>query len=219
MKKLFIPLICSLIAAWSCNMEGTYYAENMQDIVTILEHKLVNESGVVYNVTEKGNSLLEMEEGERYFIVFDILNRNLDIRLTNVLPVSIKSAAPVPTEEITAHDPVSLLFSSIGPKYMDLGFNYQCAKNSNYAHTLTFYYTLNNADSQLNLFLYHDGNDENLSKMSAKDLETRTSIISIPISQWQNVKEVTLTCDILAQDASTGAYSVVRHTFGTDYVD
>ena len=53
MKKLLIPLLCSLLAAWSCNLDSSYYAENVPDIVTVTEHRLINDNGVVYTLAEK----------------------------------------------------------------------------------------------------------------------------------------------------------------------
>lgn len=211
MKKLLIPLLLCL--AVSCHMEGTYYAENMQDIITVAEeNQLVSDNGIIYTL-QTGTSIPNWMEGERYYIVFDILNRDLEIRLKSAHLMHIMEAAPAPEEPVAAHDPVQFAFNQVGSKYMDLILAYSKADGSNYAHNFSVYYTVNNADGQLNLFLYHDGNDENLSKMESKDLKQDNYLLSIPINRWTNLTEITLTCDVLVQDTATGEYEVVRRTF------
>lgn len=214
MKKLLIPLLCCLVAAWACNMEGSYSAQNVQDIVTVAKGQLVNDNGVRYTISDVYKDAPALEEGKRYYIVFDILNINYDISVRSVTPIQV--IVPVPAsdqEEITAHDPIDVVFNWVGTSYLDLGYTYYYNEQSNCAHDLLVRYNLTNGDSVLNLFLYHDGNDENPAAMAEKDLKTGTRIISIPVSQW-NLSGVNLTMDVLINDG-TGKYTVERQTYSS----
>lgn len=216
MKKLLIPLVCSLIAAWSCNLEGSYSAQNVWDIVTIQQHKLVNDSGVVYNVSSAPKDMPELEEGKRYYLVFDILNKSYEIAVQTCLPVAILVPTPADeAEEITAHDPILVQFNYIGSKYIDLGFNYYYDDRSNFAHEVFGRYTIS-VDPQdgnhiLNLSLYHDGNSENPAVMDEASLKLGTRIVSIPVDAW-DFKAVTLTVDILSTN-DDGKYVVESKTY------
>ena len=94
MKKILFPLLCCLVAFWSCNMKGSYSANNVQDIVTVGDHELVSDTGVKYYVLEVPKDAPALEVGKRYYIVFDILNIDYDISVSSVIPVQIV----VPTE-------------------------------------------------------------------------------------------------------------------------
>lgn len=215
MKKLLIPLLCSLVAAWSCDFKSTYYVENAPDIVNVIDSRLINDQGVVYTITDKATTNLpNLEDGKRYYIVFDILNQQFDILLRNVTPVSIITPAILPDEtEGLGSDPIKIQFAQGNRSYIDLGIAYPVAAGSNYARQLKFYYTLENADSQLNIHIFYDGNNENPTKMEEKDLKSEFSVFSIPISQWTKIQEVNISCDVLATDYSTGKYTIVHRTY------
>ncbi|MBR3990142.1 MAG: hypothetical protein IKI85_06310 [Bacteroidales bacterium] len=215
MKKLLIPLLCSLFAAWSCHLDSSYYAENVPDIVTVTEHRLINDNGVVYTLAEKSSeNLPDLEEDKRYYIVFDILNQAFQIRLHSVIPVEIKVPEELPENtEGLGGDPIQVQFAQYGRRYMDLGINCYFAAGSDYARQLKFYYTLENADSQLNIHLYNDGNNENPAKMDEKDLKIQSHIISIPMAKWESITEVNLSCDVLTKDATTGEFTITRRNY------
>lgn len=204
MKKLLIPLLCCLTFAWSCKLEGNYSAQNVWDIVTITDHQLVNDNGVRYTISRTVSKVPDLEEGGRYYMEFDILNSDYEITLRSVTPVDIVVATSTgETGGISAHDPVIVKFNWIGPKYMDLAFNYYYDEKSNCAHNVFACYSLDIDPSDnkpvLNLFLFHDGNDENPSAMSESDLKLATRIISIPLDQGK-FDAVTLTLNILSED-------------------
>lgn len=215
MKKMLFTLLCCLTAAWSCNIDGSYSAKNVQDIVTVAaDQQLVSDTGVTYYVSEVAKDAPALEEGKRYYIIFDILNINYDISISTVIPVQIVVAEEVDdTEEITAHDPIQVVFNWIGRRYIDLGFSYYCDETSNCAHDVFARYTLTNGGSLLKLFIYHDGNDENPASMDPKLLKTESRIISIPISQW-DLSSVTLSLDILSTDRD-GNYVVERKEYSS----
>lgn len=215
MKKLLIPLLCSLVAAWSCDFKNTYHVENAQDIVNVTNSRIINDFGVEYTLTDKASTQLpSLEEGKRYYIVFDVLNQQLEIVLRNVLPVSVVSPADLPDEtETLGSDPIKIQFGQANRSYVDFGISYPVAVGSNYARQIRIYYTLENADSQLNIHIFYDGNHENPVTMDDKDLKAESGVFSIPISQWKDVQEVNITCDVLATDFNTGKDTVVRRTY------
>ena len=215
MKKILFPLLCCMVAAWSCNLDGSYSAKNVQDIVTVAtDHQLVSDTGVKYYVTEVAKDAPALEEGKRYYIIFDILNINYDISIYTVMPVQIVTAEEEDeNEDITAHDPIQVVFNWIGRSYVDLGFSYYCDETSNCAHDVFARYTLTNGGSHLKISLYHDGNDENPASMDPKLLKKEDRIISIPISQW-DLSSVTLSLDILSTDRD-GNYVVERKEYSS----
>ena len=79
MKKYFLLLVCCLAAAWSCKLEGTYNQSNVQDFVTLTEGQLVNDYGTVFTIKNVASDKVPVPtvEGQRYFLLFDILNVNL----------------------------------------------------------------------------------------------------------------------------------------------
>ena len=209
MKKLLIPLIFSLVAAWSCNVGTTYSATNVQDIVTIVEHQLVSDGGVLYTVTAAPKDMQELQEGHRYYLLFDILNQYFDIEIKSVVPIDIITPAEDTGEEVQAHDPVIVQFNYIGKKYIDLAFTYYYDPTSNCAHDV-FVNALRDK-KKLQLTLYHDGNDENPTKMSEESLKQNTRIISIDKGD-QELESVSLTLNLLGKDEK-GNYAILTKTY------
>jgi hypothetical protein len=215
MKKLLIPILCGLLAVASCNMSGSFQAQNMTDIVTVDHGLLVNDNGVAYTLVETvGKDIPTLQEGLRYYVLFDILNQELDICLTNAMAVKIVNPTPVPEDldEITAHDPVFFQFNTVGPRYWDMGILTYKAIGSNYAHNISVYYKVEDNGQNLHLYVFHDGNDENPVKMSSNDLASEATVISIPLSAFKDVDIYTLTCDVLTNNTATGEYEIVRRT-------
>lgn len=209
MKKLLIPLIFSLVAAWSCNVGTTYSATNVQDIVTIVEHQLVSDSGVLYTVTAAPKDMQELQEGHRYYLLFDILNQNFEIEIKSVIDVDIITPEPETGAPVSAHDPVVIQFNYIGNKYIDLAFSYYYNPAGNYAHR-TFVQS-DYENKKLKLTLYHDGNDENPTKMDEEILKQKTCIVSIPLGD-KELESVSLTLNLLGKDEK-GDPAIVTKTF------
>lgn len=224
MKKLVL-FICCIIVAVSCNLNGSYYAENVAEIVTIQSGKLVRDNGNALTVVqESGVTVASLNEGERYYLIFDILKQYYDEQGYAVNEIRLKSATPVEiivpamaseSEEITACDPVLFDFNWLGPKFLDMGLILYTNPKSNCAHNLFARYSLDETGSVLTLYLYHDGNNENPAYMDEKDLVTKGRIISIPMDRWENLKELRLTCDRLTWDGESGCYKVTRITSST----
>lgn len=216
MKKLFIVLICSLVAAWSCHIDGSYSATNVQDFVTITEGKLVNDLGVVYTVSDKASEVPELLEGQRYYLLFDILNKYYDISIIQGIHVDVLETAKA-TEadaQLTAHDPVVVQLNWIGGNYIDLGFKYYYDPASDCAHNVFCHYALEDGNKTKHFYLYHDGNNENPAAMDMDKLKEKLRIISIPLGNLDGIDQVCLSLDLLGVDAE-GKYQVVSQTYST----
>ena len=214
MKRILIPLLCCLLAAWSCNVDSSFSTMNTQDMVTVSGGKLLNDNGVLYTLSQKAADTPALEEGKRYYIIFDILDKNYNVFVNTVIPAEIVVPTAASAEEsITAHDPLVVQFNWIGPKYLDLSFSYFYKEGSDCAHAIFARYSLSDDKKTLNLSVYHDGNDENPATLDEKDLKHEVRIVSIPISDW-SPSVVTLTLDVLSQN-DEGKYTVERLTYST----
>ena len=214
MKRLLIPFICCLLAAWSCSIgDATYYVENAQEIITVNEGLLVNDNGIVFTMKEDATtSSYRFEEGYRYHIRFDVLDYSYHIRLKEVNPITYTAAEPLPEGEITFNDPIIRQYSVISKNYWDLAFYTYRAANSNYAQQVHYYYTFDQTMGLLNLHVYVDGNNENPTTMEEKDLKADLHLVSIPLSSFKNLVDFSLTHDILSKK-SDGTYEIIRRTY------
>lgn len=214
MRK-FVLLLCCLAAAWSCKLDGTYYVQNTQDFVTLNEGVLVNDYGAVYHITQVASDKVPVptNDGQRFFVLFDILNANYDILLKNSVPVPIPT--PVPAGETTEMgDPVGIALHNIGPNYLNLGINYYKLKGSSKIHSFSVQYKKETATNEITFLLCHDGGDENPAAVEDEStLEIATQMLSIPIKQgdW-TPSGINLSCNILKEKAG-GGYEVVPYVY------
>ena len=212
MKKFLIPLVCGLLGLSACQVEDTYYITNCQDIVTIVGGELTN-GAVVFNVVQKASdNLPAFVEGERYLITFDVLNRQLDILLKDVLPGLVTPATQTEEEITEVQDPVILAFSILGPKYLDLGLSFYKSKKSDFAHTFSLKYSYDSTLKVLNLYLIHQGNHENPVEMDQKELETGSVFLCIPIEDWPNLRKIILHADVVSTN-SEGVRSIIKREY------
>ena len=199
MKKILLPLVCCLMAT-SCLKENTFYMENYTDFATFYEGKLVTDNAYRFSVVDnQSGTEAWKKEGERFFIKCDILNRNLEIRLKNVLHVDIEEALPYTEEENEPDDPVEVMDQSISGGYINLALEYFANPSSNAAHVLSCYYEANAAQDEFTFYVLHEGNDE----------------LSIPL--WNLLKKGTPTklnlCLYQLKKAQDGTYTIERSTF------
>ena len=213
MKRLLIPFICCLVAAWSCTLgDATYYVENAQDIITINEGLLVNDNGIVFTMKEDATtSSYRFEEGHRYFILFDVLDYSYHIRLKEVNPFTYTTTEPLPEEEVTFNDPIRISYNSVSKNYWDVVFFTYQKTNSNYAQQIFYYHEFDQTTGLLKLHIYVDGNNENPVTMEEKDLKVESHLVSIPLRYFKNVTDFALTFDYL-QKKNDGGYEIIRRT-------
>ena len=201
MKKLF-PLLLALLSCWACNIEDTFTQTNVQDMVTVHEGVLYSDSGYPLNVVEDGVGADKWKiEGARYFAQYDILNRNLDIRLHEVLRARIDSAAPYNKEEDLPTDPVTPLMQARSGGYLNLGLGIEKAKDTNCAHPIFFRFE-EAISGELNIYIVHEGNSEDSAHMDSSLLETENRVYSIPLDVLPAFNYATLVTHVVATDAN-----------------
>ena len=215
MKKILLPLVCCLMAT-SCLKDNTIYIENYSDFATSVEGKLVTDKNIRLTVVEnKTDSEAWKTEGERFFIVCDILNRNLETRLKSLLHVDIEEALPYTEDENEPDDPVEVMDQSVSGGYINLALEYFANPSSNAAHVLSCYYEANAAQDEFTFYVLHEGNDENPACMDEKKLERQSALVSIPL--WNLLKKGTPTklnlCLYQLKKAQDGTYTIEQSTF------
>ena len=207
MKKLVL-LAGILLAAVSCKMESTFYMENVAALANVAEGKLFSDEGIVFNVTENASKKQDyLVEGARYYMRFDILNREMDIRIRDLQDVVICPSEAQGQLNI-GHDPVILQQASISGGYLNLVIVYYKAKASEYEHQMHVMHAID--VKRLKLMLFHDGNDENPSAMDSSLLETVTGYYSIPLKGF-DFSSMELTYNVLTSD-SEGKATVTSTT-------
>lgn len=214
MKKILLPLLCCLMAT-SCLKENTFYMENYTDFATFYEGKLVTDNAYRFSVVDnQSGTEAWKKEGERVLIKCDILNRNLEIRLKNVLHVDIEEALPYTEDENEPDDPIEVMDQSISGGYINLALVYFANPSSNAAHVLSCYYEANAAQDEFTFYVLHEGNDENPACMDEKKLERQSEVLSIPL--WNLLKKGTPTklnlCLYQLKKAQDGSYTVEQTT-------
>ena len=209
MKKLIPILLAFLPLAVSCKLDDTYTQTNVQEMVTVKEGVLLNDNGYVFNVTEDALGADKWKiEGNRYLALFDILNRDLDIRLKEVVKVSIVSPAEYDEAEEYPADPLSPEIASVSGGYLNLGLGYYKAKGSNAAHPIRFYEEVKGTVHYIHIT--HEGNGEDPTRMDEKDLETAIAVFSLPLKMSSNDR-ITLVMNVITKD-SAGKQSVEEKT-------
>lgn len=207
MKKLIL-LAGILLATVSCKMESTFYMENVAALVNVAEGKLFSDEGVLFNVTENISKKQDyLVDGARYYMRFDILDREMDIRIRDLQDVVI-CPSEAHGQLDAGHDPVVLQQASISGGYLNLVLVYYKAKASTYEHKMSFRHEIE--DKSLKLTLFHDGNDENPSTTDSSLLESITSYYSVPLTGF-DASTMRFAFNMLTYD-SEGKATVVSTT-------
>lgn len=180
MKKFILPLALCLLTCTACLKEGTFSVTNLVDIVTTKQGLLVNDEGTSYNVTQnQAGSEDWRQEGSRLYILCDVLNRQLDIRLKSFSPVLVQDAIPLSDMDYEGQDPIAVTDHSFSGGYLNLVIAYYYDPTSNYARNIRFYWEGRN--TELHLYAYYDGNGESPAHMDVDALKGKEVIYSIPL--------------------------------------
>jgi len=182
MKKFLLLLIICLTATLvSCNKESTFVVNNYRDFVTSYQGSLLSDSGGSFRVVEnKTDSEAWKQEGGRFYILCDILNRELDIVLKDILNVRMLNPKPLEQMVTEFKDPIIVEDSSVSGGCFNLFYTYYYNPASNYAHNVQAWWELKGIE--LNICLFHDGNGENPSLMNADLLKEKTDVFSVPLA-------------------------------------
>ena len=181
MKKWIFALAAIMMTAVGCVKESTFTATNYSDFAVFSKGCFLTDSGYSFKVTENASGTTGWDvEGKRFHLLCDILNRNLDIRLKQLDPVTIKNALPYVDEQSEPDDPVAIS-TSLGGGYINIIIAYSYDPTSNYSHKVDLYWEARS--NNLNLYLLHDGNHENSVYMDSSSLKQETLFYSIPLTE------------------------------------
>ena len=178
MKKHLLPLLCCLLACMSCLKESTFSFTNYKDFVISHDNVLTSDEGYALNIVENSTNSDAWKTPGRYYITCDILNRNMDIRLKELNPVTVKQGIPY-SEMEEPDDPIKVSESGFGGGYLNLIVEYYYRPDSDFAHQLDFYWE--GKGREVYIYLFHKGNGENPSKMEESALKTKSEILSLPL--------------------------------------
>lgn len=203
MKKLIPILMAGLIACWSCDLKGSYTQTNVRDLVSFINGELVNDYGYRLNVVEDGVGAAKWQiEGARFYTVYDILSRDMDVRLKEMLRGQIAEASEDYNPDDYAKDPVELTVLSASGGYVNIALMTYRDKTSNHAHPIYFHYKMEN--KRILFYIEHDGDGEDPTQMDSDDLTTEVRLFCIPVEDLPEFTALTLTmnCIVTGSDGS-----------------
>lgn len=211
MKRFLIPLLASLLAAVSCNLKDVFIVNNMEEFVTCKQTFLVSDLGNTYTVTSSAIPQSEwQQEGKRFYALFDIQNRELEINLKSLKPVDIITPDPKQDPAPEYGDPMYLDHANISGGYVNFLFQTWSAKGSDFAQRL--FWEQEVVDRELRIYLYVDGNDENPAHLSDSQLEVTDHIVCLPFDTEASYRSVTLYTKVI-QQKSDGTKQVIDYSF------
>ena len=201
MKKYLPLLLCSLLTFSACNFEDSYTQTNVQDLVTVKGDNLVNDYGYTLTVTQDAVGRANWQsEGARYYAIYDVLNRNFDIYLKEVirsreeLPLRYDDQQEYPT------DPIEPYVAAFSGGYLNIGLYIYKAKNTNNAHVVRFFYEMES--THMYVHVVHYGSNEDPAHMSTDDLTYEQRMYHIDANEFPSFTQVTLVAHYLDADGS-----------------
>lgn len=208
---LIPALLITLVAVNSCLLKDVFTMENVEEIVTVYGSELINDVGTNYTVTQSQISDQSWKvEGARYYAVFDILNRSLEINLKKLFKMEIVTPEAKAELDPLPQDPVLLSGATVSGGYVNLVFETYKDKQGNYASHAIWQQEMENGS--LKLYLYFDGNNENPVYLEDSRLEMESHFVSIPLDRNITYSGISLTTYILQQD-SEGKAKVIPYTY------
>ena len=211
MKRLIIAAIAGLFLLTSCNLgEDVYTISNLTEYVTVTGEILTDDYNNEFNITEDLTDKGWKTDGKRILAQFDILNRSLDIRFKAYNSVIVQEPVPhTPSEEEEVKDPVEIVDASLSPNgYLNMALKYYAKPETDCPHNIILGYSIN--ERELDLYLIHEGNDENPSKEDKSSLKEHYRVYSFPISgiisSDSTINSIFLRADVLTEE--DGVYSV-----------
>ena len=203
MKKHILFLICGLALLTACKFEDTYTQTNVQDLVTVKGDDLVNDYGYTLTVVQDGVGASNWKvEGARYMALFDILNRQMDINLKEMVRSREASMAEYEDSQEYPDDPVEPYMAVFSGGYLNLGFYISKAKKSDNSHPIHILYEVE--DNHMTLHVVHYGSGEDLRTMSKDDLEYEDRVYHIEADDFKDLTKITLKWHYL-ETSATGA--------------
>lgn len=207
MRKYILILVACALAATSCNLDDQFSATNVTDLVTVYSNTmLINDYNTSYTITTDETDHL-WQKGDRLMILFDIHNRDYEITLKDYAKCVICVPENISGEEpVLGTDPVLIDACTISGGYVNCEITYYFKKGSNAAHLIDMVYM--DDGTNLHLYISHNGNEENPSKMNKNDLDTVTVPYSFQIAGLVpsgESRRLSLTMNILNENNEVGA--------------
>ena len=217
MKKLLILFTAAVtgLLAVSCNFEDVYTITNLNDIVTVKGEYLISDIGTSYRVTDDQTGSKDWQkEDNRLHVIMDVLNRQLEVSLKKANIMEIREPEALTVTDEDPKDPVVVALQSISGSYLNLVLQIYEEKGTECPHDISFQYRKDPDSEDMELFVFHYGNNENPSRIPEDDLKTELRFYSIPLGKLttSTSARITLTMDVLVKDTD-GKYSVKRTSY------
>lgn len=218
MKKFLTYLAAAaagLLTAVSCNLKDVFTITNLDDIVTVEGEYLVSDTGTMYRVTEDLTESKDWrKDGNRIYALMNVLNRQLEVTLKEARLIEICPAEPLTVTDEDPMDPVVVTLQNISGNYLNLALQIFKEKGTECPHNIWFQYRKAPNGDDVELYVFHAGNNENPSVIPEDDLKTEARFYSIPLEEITTSRTtmITLVLDTLVKD-SEGKFSVKRSSF------
>lgn len=214
MKKLVLALVC-LATLCACQMEDVFVITNCSNFVSVIDGKMTDDSGGVATITESDvQESTWNKEGARWYVIYDVLNRNYDLKLKSVEPCTVVDSELLP-EEVQPGGPIVPGENYLSAKYFNLRIAQYRKKGSDYPYSAKLYYTVKSG-AQLQFRIVCDDNGENPVNMDESLLEQQIFSYSFSmdgIIDPEKQYTVEVIWDALSKD-SDGKY-VIKEYSGT----
>ncbi|MBE6222889.1 MAG: hypothetical protein E7125_05445 [Bacteroidales bacterium] len=201
MRKHILFIVCGLLALTACKLEDTYTQTNVQDLVTVKGDNLINDFGYTLTVVQDavGRANWQVEDA-RYFALYDVLNRQLDINLKEMVRSRYLVFFDYDESEEYPTDPIEPYLAAFSGGFLNVGFYITKAKNTNNAHPVNFYLQMDN--NHLYLHVVHVGNGEDLRFMSKDDLTYEQRLYHVPVDEIPHYNQFTMVYHYLRDNGS-----------------
>ncbi|MBO4341256.1 MAG: hypothetical protein J5835_07505 [Bacteroidales bacterium] len=209
MKKFILTALSAVLLLSSCivlNDQDTYSITNLSDFVTVQGESLITDYGTVLTVREDKTDKAWKNDGGRLYALFDVIDRQLSIRLKSYTPVMVQAIDPAykPGEDELPGDPVEIALCGFSAKgYLNLIIGYYSKKDTECPHNVKLGYIESEDKAKLTFCLYHDGEGENPTAIDATLLEHKYRAMSFPIDEIipsGETRNVYFQADFLGED-------------------
>ena len=173
-------MLC-LGALSACTLQDVFTLTNQHCFASVKDGALVDDSGYAANITESAvpESTWKVE-GARWYVSYDILNRNYDVKLTAVEASTVAPTEPLP-EDLQPGGPMAVGENSVTGKYFNIRISHSRKKGSDYPYSAKLFYSVPTIGTGLNFRLVVDDNGENLLNFKEDELETAWLVYSFKI--------------------------------------
>jgi len=180
MMKKIAAVLFTVLAVCSCEMKDVFTLSNQRAFVSVKDGHLTDDYGFPLNIVESNVKEEDWNtEGSRWFITYDVLNRQFDLRLNTVEACTV--VLPESGTVETTGDPVIPGENAISGGYFNIRLEHYAKKGSTYPRQMHLYCEVDDTRGTISFRLYNDGGGENPAAVSEKDLEKVCVSYSFPL--------------------------------------